>query len=123
MYICVCVCNNAGKHFSVWDLVTGNVPDLKSIFMAKTHLVNIFPKAITMDMLKKHADSCQFSYVNTPPIVVVTGEFIAGARNCGIASPGGGMMAAPGTDEGIRLEWACVVDIPIGAAVCKPGTV
>jgi hypothetical protein len=46
---------------------------------------------------------------------------MAGARNCGIANPGGGMIAVPGTDEGRRLEWACVVDIPIGATVCKPG--
>jgi hypothetical protein len=63
-----------------------------------------------------------FHTVNTPPIVVVTGELIAGARNCGIASPGGGMIAVPGTDEGRRLEWACVVDIPTGAAACKPDT-
>jgi hypothetical protein len=58
---------------------------------------------------------------NVPPIVVVTGEFMAGARNCGIAKPGGGMQAVPGTDDGKRPEWACVVVIPIGAAVCKPG--
>lgn len=46
---------------------------------------------------------------------------MAGARNCGIAKPGGGMQAVPGTDEGKRPEWACAVVIPIGAAVCKPG--
>jgi len=87
-------------------------------------IVNIFPKAHYYGFVNTTCrHSCQFSYVNTPPIVVVTEELIAGARNCGIASPGGGMIAAPGTDEGIRLEWACVVDIPIGAAVCKPGTV
>lgn len=76
-----------------------------------------------MALLTKHTDrAANIHTVNTPPIVVVTGELIAGARNCGIASPGGGMIAVPGTDEGRRLEWACVVDIPIGAAVCKPGT-
>lgn len=32
------------------------------------------------------------------------------------------MIAVPGTDEGRRLEWACVVDIPTGAAACKPDT-
>jgi hypothetical protein len=59
--------------------------------------------------------------VNIPPIVVVTGELMAGARNCGIASPGGGIIAVPGMDEGRMPEWACVVDMPTGAAVCKPG--
>jgi hypothetical protein len=59
--------------------------------------------------------------VNIPPIVVVTEELKAGARNCGIASPGGGIIPAPGMDEGRMPEWACVVDIPIGAVVCKPG--
>jgi hypothetical protein len=63
-----------------------------------------------------------FHDANVPPIVVVTGEFMAGARNWGIAKPGGGMIAVPGTDEGKRPEWACVVDIPTGAAVCRPGT-
>lgn len=46
---------------------------------------------------------------------------MAGARNCGIASPGGGIIAVPGMEEGSMPEWACAADIPTGAAVCKPG--